>query len=124
MKQAIWGLGLFIIVTFTIMIVMALSKKNIEYSKLVESVEVAAYQSLVEAIDHQEDPGTLFAINLEKIVGDDEVIITILESDYEKGILSISVEKNYINMGKSQSIQVKRTVIYEREGADSEELIG
>ncbi|MFI3208294.1 MAG: hypothetical protein R3Y40_04095 [Eubacteriales bacterium] len=120
MKQAIVGFGLFIIVILVVSSVMALGKENTEQNTFVQSVELAVYQSLEEAMAINEDPGQLFEVNLNKLVDADLTEITIHESDYDKGILSVTVEKTYNNFGQERCLSVTRTVIYEREVADNE----
>lgn len=115
MKVAVTGIGFFTIFILTISIIMSLGKDNREYSKLTESVEVAVYQSLQEGILRKVDPGEVFDVNLQVLLSDEDYTFTIIESDLNKGILSVSVELFYTNMGKSRSVEVMRTVIYEQE---------
>lgn len=123
MKQAIIGFGFFMITIFTIMTVMALSKENTEQNLLEQSVEVAIYQSLKEGMELGIDPGELFEVNLSLLVDVDTIYITIEESDESLGILSVTVNKYYDNFGEERMIQVNRTVIYEQEVWEEEEIL-
>lgn len=114
MKVLITGFGFFMIFVLTVAIVMSLGIENRESEKLTDSVELAIYQSLEEGIEKQEDPGTIFSVNLEPLLEGEAYEITIVESDIEKGILSVLVKLSYKNMGRERNIQVQRTVIYER----------
>lgn len=115
MKLTIIGTGLLSVFILTICIVMSLGKDNTENEKLAEVVEVAIYQSLQEALENKSDPGEEFKENIDVLMTEDSYSVTILESDYAKGILSVSVEISYKNMGKNRTTEVKRTVIYERD---------
>lgn len=113
MKIGILGVGFFTVFVLTIMIVMSLGRDNTEYEQLSEAVEVSVYQSLKEGVENREEPGELFYYNLETLLHGEEYTVTILKSDYEKGILSVSVELVYQNIGKTRTIEVNRTVIVE-----------
>lgn len=115
MKIAITGTGFFLIFILTVAIVMSLGKDNTEYEKLTDAVELAAYQSLKEGVEWKTDPGDLFVENIEVLLDEDCYVVTIIASDYEKGILSVEVEITYENMGKSREVKVERTVIFECE---------
>ncbi len=114
MKVAMTGLGVFTLLILVVSIVMALGKDNRESERLAEVVELVVYQSLQEGIEKKEDPGELFLINLELLLEDEAYNVVIQKSDYEKGILSVEVELFYNNMGKARSIEVERTVVWER----------
>lgn len=116
--MAIVGFGFFMTSILSIMVVMVIGKDTRESEKLAEAVEIAVYQSLQEGIDKQMDPGDLFYINLELLLTEDVYIVTIKESNTEKGILSVKVEMAYENMGKARTVEVERTVIYERSVAE------
>ncbi|MFI3173048.1 MAG: hypothetical protein R3Y58_11880 [Eubacteriales bacterium] len=115
MKQAVAGFGLCMILLLTVCSVMALEKDSIELQDLEKSVEVAIYQSLEEGMSLREDPGMLFEKNLKKMLDEESLDISILASDYDEGILSVFVTKEYLNFGHERSVDIGRTVIYERE---------
>lgn len=114
MKQIVVGFGFFMIVVLTMAIVMAVSKESIKKNELEQSVELAVYQSLQEGIENKVDPGMLFESNLLTILSDNLLDITIVASDYEKGILSVLVQETFVNLKREKVINVERTVIYER----------
>ncbi len=113
MKIGILGAGFFSIFILAVIIVMSLGRDNTEYEQLSEAVEIAIYQSLKEGVENSEDPGSAFVYNLEILLRGEEYKVTILESDYERGILSVEVELEYSNMGKMRTIDVSRTVVVE-----------
>lgn len=118
MKQVIVGMGFLVIAVLTLLILMALGKENTKENILTQSVELAMYQSLEEAIINNLDPGELFETNLSKILGEAEIYIEIHESSVEKGILSVTVKEIYKSFGAENDLYVTRTVIYERKSME------
>lgn len=113
MKIGILGVGFTSVFVLTVSIIMSLGRDNTEYEQLSEIVEIVIYQSLKEGIENSKDPGDVFIYNLEVPLYGDEYTVSIWESDYEKGILSVSVQLVYKNMGKLRTVEVSRTVVVE-----------
>ena len=120
MKHVINGIIMSAIAFMVIAAVMIISGHSVRKNELEKAVEHAAEQTIEslrkkgEEISREEFV-EIFIDNLSMgIRSDSEVVVSIMEADPEKGILSVGAVEEYQNpLGKAGKVETERTIILE-----------
>ena len=119
MKYVIKG-GIMAAIAFMVIVAaMIISGRSVRKNELENTLEHATKQTVEylkknPQIDRQEFV-QYFKNNLEMgIESDSEILVSIIEADTEKGILSVHAEGNFQNcLGKKEKVEADKTVILE-----------
>ncbi len=120
MKYVIKG-GIMAAIAFMVIVAaMIISGRSVRKNELENTLEHATKQTVEylkknPQIDRQEFV-QYFKNNLEMgIESDSEILVSIIEADTEKGILSVHAEGNFQNcLGKKEKVEADKTVILEK----------
>ncbi|MBU5472087.1 DUF948 domain-containing protein [Roseburia sp. MSJ-14] len=120
MKYVIKG-GIMAAIAFMVIVAaMIISGRSVRKNELENTLEHATKQTVEylkknPQIDRQEFV-QYFKNNLEMgIESDSEILVSIIEADTEKGILSVHAEGNFQNcLGKKEKVEANKTVILEK----------
>lgn len=121
MKHVINGIIMSAIAFMVIAAVMIVSGQSVRKNELEKTVEHAAEQAIGSLNEKENEEISreefieIFMENLAMgIESDSEVVVSIMEADPEKGILSVRAVEEYRNpLGKAGTVQAERTVILE-----------
>lgn len=121
MKHVINGIIMSAIAFIVIAVVMMVSGQSVRKNELEKALEHAAEQAIGSLVKEEnkeisrEEFIEIFIENLSMgIESDSEVVVSIMEADPEKGILSVRAEEEFKNpLGKVGKVQAERTVILE-----------
>ncbi len=122
MKHVINGIIMSAIAFMVIAAVMIVSGQSVRKNELEKTVEHAAEQAIGSLNEKENEKISreefieIFMENLAMgIKSDSEVVVSIMEADPEKGILSVRAVEEYRNpLGKAGTVQAERTVILEK----------
>lgn len=128
MKNIILAFGLVCIMLVMIVGVSTVEVDSNKEQALVENVRLAAYQTVKECSDEDtwrglclkqgeglsdvERMSESFRENLKGLLQtEDKIEIRFLETDRERGILSVEVRRTYQNWGKEKQVSTEETVL-------------
>ncbi len=122
MKHVINGIIMSAIAFMVIAAVMIVSGQSVRKNELEKTVEHAAERAIGSLNEKENEEISreefieIFMENLAMgIESDSEVVVSIMEADPEKGILSVRAVEEYRNpLGKAGTVQAERTVILEK----------
>lgn len=122
MKYVINGIIMSAIAFMVIAAVMMVSGQSVRKNELEKAVEHAAEQAIGSLNEKENEEISreefieIFIQNLSMgIESDSEVVVSIMEADPEKGILSVRAVEEYRNpLGKAGTVQAETTVILEK----------